>query len=294
MKWVLPLLAMLLAVAPATARQTRPTAVDPSAACEAAIDTAQDLAQLPPGLLSAISLVESGRPDPQTGAVRPWPWTIDVGGLGFFFPTKAAAVAAVRSLQELGIQSIDVGCLQVNLMYHPNAFASLEQAFDPYANARYASRFLDALYERSGSWVQAAGDYHSQTPSLGAAYRTQVLARWHAPAVAEWRGAYAAFAPAEAVYAAFRQNLAYGAFVSPPLQGPGNTASRRGTAHAHEALDPRLRQWLDSSASKGGTALAYGDFLPAQPQRTRGVVSSKASTLAYDDFAEPPQRPSRR
>ncbi len=74
--------------------------------------------------------------------VRPWPWTINVAGQGFFFPTKALAVTAVRELLASGVQSIDVGCLQVNLMFHPAAFASLEQAFDPMANARYAARFL--------------------------------------------------------------------------------------------------------------------------------------------------------
>jgi len=209
MKWVLPFFAILLSLAPAAARLP---ATDPQVACEAAIETAQDVAQLPPGLLSAIALVESGRPDPHTGTVRPWPWTIDVAGLGFFFQTKAAAVAAVRSLQELGIQSIDVGCLQVNLMYHPAAFANLDQAFDPSANARYAARFLDALYDRTKDWAQAAGDYHSQTAALGAAYRAQVLARWHPSASTELR-VYGDFAPAEAVYGDFRQDaVAYGAF----------------------------------------------------------------------------------
>jgi hypothetical protein len=210
MRCALPFFATLLFfMTPAVARLPE---TDPQAACEAAIQAAQGTAQLPPGLLSAVAQVESGRPDPRTGRVRPWPWTINVAGLGFFFPTKAAAVTAVRSLQELGIQSIDVGCLQVNLMYHPAAFASLDEAFDPRANARYAAHFLDALYERSKSWTQAAGDYHSQTPALGAAYRTQVMARWHPPAGAELRAAYNAFAPTEAIYGDFQEDAAYGAF----------------------------------------------------------------------------------
>jgi hypothetical protein len=212
MRCALPFCGMLLFfMTPAVARLP---ATDPQAACEAAIEAAQDLAQLPRGLLSAVAQVESGRPDPRTGRVRPWPWTIDVAGMGFFFPTKAAAVTAVRSLQELGVQSIDVGCLQVNLMYHPAAFASLDQAFDPSANARYAARFLNALYDRSKSWTQAAGDYHSQTPVLGAAYRTQVMARWHPPAGAELRAAYNAFAPTQITYGDFQEDAAYGAFAT--------------------------------------------------------------------------------
>ena len=101
-----------------------------------------------------------------------------------------------------GFRSIDVGCLQVNLMYHPAAFSSLEQAFDPVANARYAARFLDALYDRSQDWIKAVADYHSQTPALGAAYRNRVLARWPPPDGTEIR--YADFAPTEAAYGAFR------------------------------------------------------------------------------------------
>lgn len=212
MRCALPFFGTLLFfMTPAVARLP---ATDPQVACEAAIANAQNAGQLPPGLLAAVAQVESGRPDPRTGTVRPWPWTINVAGLGYYFPTKSAAVTAVRALQELGVQSIDVGCLQVNLMYHPAAFGSLEQAFDPFANARYAARFLDELYDRSKSWAQAAGDYHSQTPALGAAYRMQVMARWHPPASAELRTAYSAFAPTQFAYGDFEEDAAYGAFAS--------------------------------------------------------------------------------
>lgn len=200
------MIGLLLANAPATARSQQ--TVTPAAACESAIAAAQAAAGLPSGLLAALGRVESGRLDPQTGTVRPWPWTINVAGQGFFFPSKTTAVAAVRELQADGIRSIDVGCLQVNLMYHPAAFASLEQAFDPAANARYAARFLNALYYRSRDWTQAIGEYHSETPTLGAAYRTRVLARWHPPAGTEPAG-YADFAPVTAIYGAFRSAGAY-------------------------------------------------------------------------------------
>ncbi|MGH7155948.1 MAG: transglycosylase SLT domain-containing protein, partial [Acetobacteraceae bacterium] len=117
-------------------------------------------------------------------------------------PTKALAVATVADLQAMGVQSIDVGCMQINLMYHPAAFRSLDQAFDPHANARYAARFLTVLYDRTGDWTQAAGAYHSQTPTLGASYRARVLARWHPPPGVVRR--YADFRPREAIYGDFR------------------------------------------------------------------------------------------
>lgn len=133
---------------------------------------------VPPGLMAAVGRVESGRRDPVSGAFHPWPWTVDADGQGTFYDTKAQAVAAVRALQANGGHSIDVGCMQVNLQQHPHAFASLEQAFDPMANADYAARFLVDLQGQSGSWPKATALYHSATPVLGAAYEQKVMAAW--------------------------------------------------------------------------------------------------------------------
>ena len=149
----------------------------PAEACRIAIAATERARQIPPLLLAAIARVESGRADP-SGRIRPWPWTINAAGEGFVFPTKQAAIAAVREKRAAGITSIDVGCLQVNLAHHPEAFPDLETAFDPAANAAYAGRFLAELRARTGDWAAAAAQYHSATPELGAAYRAKVLAAW--------------------------------------------------------------------------------------------------------------------
>jgi hypothetical protein len=146
--------------------------------CRAAITEAERGANLPRGLLQAIGRVESGRRDPETGQFAPWPWTINAEGEGKYFPTREAAIAHVRQLQARGVRIIDVGCMQVNLHHHPNAFASLEQAFDPLTNARYAARFLTELNGGRADWRQAAGHYHSQTPERAGPYREKVLAAW--------------------------------------------------------------------------------------------------------------------
>ena len=120
----------------------------------------------------------SGRTGPD-GVAAPWPWTIDVGGAGRFLPSRGAAVTAVRDLLAGGTASIDVGCFQVNLRYHPDAFASLDEAFDPVANALYAARFLAGLRVRDGSWQAAVAAYHSATPEHGLPYRDRVLSAWN-------------------------------------------------------------------------------------------------------------------
>jgi hypothetical protein len=157
-----------------------PTALraEPGRLCRAAIQAAERAAGIPPQLLMAIGRVESGRRDPETGAFHPWPWTINAEGRGQFFPTKAAAIAEVQALQARGVRSIDIGCMQVNLRHHPNAFPNLDAAFDPATNTAYAARFLTELKGSRGDWQAAASAYHSQTPEFAAPYRARVMAAW--------------------------------------------------------------------------------------------------------------------
>ena len=149
---------------------------DPSALCEAAIHHAETRYATPPALLRAISLVETGRPD--HGALRAWPWSVDVDGAPFFFPSRDAAVGFTRTVLLAGARSVDVGCMQVNLETHPEAFATLEDGFDPALNVGYATRFLVALHAGPAHlvWSTAVGYYHSQTEALATPYRARVIA----------------------------------------------------------------------------------------------------------------------
>src|SRR5579863_5161320 len=172
---------VLVLVALAGPIRAEPVAMPPGTPgllCRAAIAASERANGIPPHLLAAISRVESGRHDPVTGDVHPWPWTANAEGQGYFYNTKAQAVAAVRDMQARGVESIDVGCGQVNLMHHPDAFPSLEVAFDPEANAAYAGKFLKALFDQTGDWTTAVAMYHSATPEFGDDYRKKVLAAW--------------------------------------------------------------------------------------------------------------------
>jgi len=168
--------ALLLAVAcgvPAAAD------VPDRSACVAAGGAAERGAALPTNLLISIGMVESGRADPLTGRVAPWPWTVNVDGAGQYFENKADAVAFVRLAESSGAGDVDVGCFQISLQNHPDAFSSLDQAFDPVANATYAASYLNALKAQTGSWNMAIADYHSAVPDLGLPYQRRVLAAWH-------------------------------------------------------------------------------------------------------------------
>jgi hypothetical protein len=133
---------------------------------------------IPEHLLAAIASTESGRFHRALGLNLPWPWTINVEGAGYFFDSKQEAINAVRGFQARGIASIDVGCMQVNLMHHPGAFATLDQAFDPAYNVAYAAQFLKSNFEQEGSWRKATADYHSRTFSYGEQYAHLVYGAW--------------------------------------------------------------------------------------------------------------------
>jgi len=157
-----------------------PAAAQDSAwtACRRAIAAAEPGSGLPPGLLTAIALVESGRSDPHSGRIEPWPWSWNAGGEGQTAPTREAAVREVSALLARGQRSVDVGCMQVNLLHHPDAFRGLEEAFDPPTNIRFAIAFLKELRARTGNWAEAIANYHSGEAGRGLAYhRRVVLAR---------------------------------------------------------------------------------------------------------------------
>ena len=147
--------------------------------CAQATSLAERAEGVPGHLLRAISLAETGRWDEKRRASFAWPWTVTSGGEGRYYASKAEAVAEVRKLSARGVRNIDVGCMQVNLFYHKDAFASVEEAFEPSSNAAYAARFLKDLYASSGSWTTAAGFYHSRKPADNRPYRLKVIRLWN-------------------------------------------------------------------------------------------------------------------
>ena len=145
-----------------------------AALCEVATRQAEVTELLPRGLLEAISLKETGRWDDEMKRSVPWPWTVTSGGGGQHFASKAEALAKVRALRDSGVDNIDVGCMQINLRYHPHAFEKIEDAFNPAKNAAYAGAHLRQLHEDHKFWNRAVERYHSSDPERGAGYRKAV------------------------------------------------------------------------------------------------------------------------
>jgi hypothetical protein len=145
--------------------------------CEIEIVTAEKKYGIPHRLFMAIGTVESGR-SLDSRPKRPYPWTICAAGKSYYFSTKSAAIAAVKRLMARGKRNIDVGCMQVNLMHHNNAFRTLEEAFTPKYNVDYAARFFIDLKNTYNSWTHAVGYYHSRAAKYYKPYCSLVYNTW--------------------------------------------------------------------------------------------------------------------
>ncbi|MEL7463177.1 MAG: lytic transglycosylase domain-containing protein [Pseudomonadota bacterium] len=155
-----------------------PTNASLSHLCDRAASVAARESGVPAEVLFALTRTETGRG--RDGRLEPWPWTVNMEGEGRWFDSRDEAVAYIERHRRKGARSFDVGCFQINHRWHGDAFASLEEMFDPLVNARYAARFLgelrDELNARSGDWLRIAGAYHSRTPQFAEAYRARFAA----------------------------------------------------------------------------------------------------------------------
>ena len=170
LRTILGLLGLVLGGALLAAAGASPAKADDSDLCLDAIAKQEAQYGMPAGLLKAIARVESSG-SPYGDISKPWPWTLNVGGAGHYYPNKEAALEALTAYKAESDVNIDVGCMQISLRHHPNAFPDLATALDPASNVAYGALFLAALHDKSGDWMIASGNYHSSTPGFGDTYR---------------------------------------------------------------------------------------------------------------------------
>jgi len=140
--------------------------------CVQEILRAQTRYSIPDNILLGIGLQEAGFV--HEGQLTIWPWAVNAEGTGRIFDTRAKALGWVEEQQGTGVRSIDVGCMQINLRWHPEAFTSTLQGFNPAVNVDYAARFLLRLYQKTNDWMLAAGSYHSFNPETRDVYMTSL------------------------------------------------------------------------------------------------------------------------
>jgi tetratricopeptide (TPR) repeat protein len=276
------LLTTVTAVGTANAQELN---ISPAMECLRNLHSQERYLRIPAGLLTAISLAESGRPMGPDNNLVAWPWTINVNGRGQYFETKDEAVAATRKLLDDGQRAIDIGCMQVNLRYHPNAFRTVEDAFDPATNVAYGAKFLTELHGLQGSWTKAVERYHSSDDGRREQYRDRVLALWHTEArnivmnavLAEDRDTPHHRAMRDFVGGRYSEALdKYQAIVD---QNPKDRIGLLGVAMSYEALGREIESML-----------GYARYLAAEPTNQSVLskviqkISAKAPDVARSDL----------
>lgn len=128
--------------------------------CEEAIRHAAAAYGVPVTLALALGRAESGG----------HPWAVNAALTGRRFASKGEAVRYVEEERRQGVATIDVGCLQVSLYWHAEAFATLEEAFDPSRNAAAGIARLAALRRETASWTEAIARYHGASAAADTAH----------------------------------------------------------------------------------------------------------------------------
>ena len=125
--------------------------------------------KVPVKLLRSIARLESG----YRGQI--WPWTLNVEGKPWYFPTRQDAEKFLEQQLSEGISNIDIGCTQVNWAWHGAHFARARDLLRPEIGLRYAATLLKAHVRESRSWLKAALLYHSREAEHQRTYRVRLL-----------------------------------------------------------------------------------------------------------------------
>ncbi len=144
------------------------TAAIPKAYRVVALETA-----VPADVLYAVALQES-RAALGNGVKEPWPWTLNVRGVGYRFGSRRAVYLALNKLLKSGETHVDIGLMQVHWRFHAPKLGNSWAALNIYQNLRVGASILRTCYRQTGNWPAATGCYHSNTSWRAKAYSASV------------------------------------------------------------------------------------------------------------------------
>lgn len=77
------------------------------------------------------------------GKVQPWPWAVNINGVGYYFPTEEAALAAAKKALSHGARRLGLGLGQIEWKYHKNRFENnLKASLRPDNNINVVCQIL--------------------------------------------------------------------------------------------------------------------------------------------------------
>jgi len=133
-------------------------------------------AGIPSEVLYSIALQESGTR--LRGQLVPWPWTLNIAGIGYRFATRRDACRALQvALQSVEPSRVDIGLGQTNLGANGHRYSSPCEGLDPYKNLSVTAQILAEQKSKGGDWITAAGRYHRPAGGKPAARYRQAFAK---------------------------------------------------------------------------------------------------------------------
>jgi soluble lytic murein transglycosylase-like protein len=113
---------------------------------------------------------------------------MNVEGKAVFSNSAAEAIQRFEEASRGGARLIDLGCMQINHLYHRENFSSLEGMLNPRTNVEYAARFLRELKTRHETWTMAVARYHAGPNNDPAQkrYVCRVIANMVATGFGQW------------------------------------------------------------------------------------------------------------
>ena len=161
---------------------TPAVAQSPAGQCEREMMRASSKYGVPLGMLYSVGLTETGR----RGSLQPY--AMNVEGKAVFSNSAAEAIQRFEEANRGGARLIDLGCMQINHLYHHENFSSLEGMLNPRTNVEYAARFLRELKARHETWTMAVARYHAGPNNDPAQkrYVCRVIANMIATGFGQW------------------------------------------------------------------------------------------------------------
>jgi soluble lytic murein transglycosylase-like protein len=168
---------------------TPAVAQSPAGQCEREMMRASSKYGVPLGMLYSVGLTETGR----RGSLQPY--AMNVEGKAVFSNSAAEAIQRFEEASRGGARLIDLGCMQINHLYHRENFSSLEGMLNPRTNVEYAARFLRELKTRHETWTMAVARYHAGPNNDPAQkrYVCRVIANMVATGFGQWTPAARTF-----------------------------------------------------------------------------------------------------
>jgi hypothetical protein len=135
---------------------------------------------IPPAILYAIALTESGTA--YQSALQPWPWTLNINGKGYFFNSRISAYRQLQAAIQKG-DSVDICLMQINWHWHHHRFTDLWSSLDPFICLAVGANVLQEQYIKTLVWWSAVGRYHAPSPDKASRlraerYRQRVKHHW--------------------------------------------------------------------------------------------------------------------